>query len=536
MGNIPTFFRGREASERVNIRSVSDPREAIAQGISNVAGVLGKAYIQKSNEAKALVDRTNLIKMTGHYASDIMKMTDEVRAEYLTEPSKANEVIKGERDRILQKYTNIAEEGGFGGSFSKEGESINKLSNMEDTKWAINQSREVARVNLIDNINDTAKRIGTQDGSMEGLLANMFLLDLNQKEYNTSFGLTEGTKVVTAGKKKYAEAFVDNLIERGDKIQLFNLLKNPETSKPLQSIPGMKEYITESIKGMEEQEKLFDLASHEATMQDLVENGADASISELREIRSDNAYALEYGVLTDQQKVQKLAERRNIDIMLKYKMTQVQDNVEDDVQAVGDIEIRIADMVLTTGTKREGSRLYPTVGKKYSETLEGIAKVQMDLADLLDEGKISMDTYKDFYKKLGILSGGVKTVSMQENKGFFGVGDGGFNIDPQKVSDQKSVGKALNEMLRNIENKQQAGYAVDYFLSNVLENNIEGTNLKGYLNTNKNTIIKESLGKAWLKNNGFLDDLKVGDMLDFSSGSYKIVGFSPEGVPLLEVK
>ena len=540
MVKIPTYFRGKLASEQTGVNTPDRSGEMMAKAVGGAADAFFQIAAEAEARSKSLVDQS-LGKTMGNYQSEYMLGADKIKKEGFEDPRQVTEKLKKLRENLTSKYSDSLSGSSAKRQFDADLNRYNATADIKDTQWQIETSVVNAKINYTQRISGDAM-LAAQVDTEEGFTDILQKFQDEESNIISSFG-ADGLGVMKQGREAIAKGFIIGMKSRGESFKASQLLTKGYF-KDYINVEDTKEIMEEVRKAAEGDEKQRDFDVAVGAANDMFQNVDDyvsitpQGVIALEEKISQLSFQIgspeEHGLNETQVSYLKTQQEMLLNLR-EVAQDRVFLNAKEDPEDMARLT-SIFQSVVQKQKSSDGGR------EVLGASIDDVLKFQRDITDMAKTGKMGKISFDKWMFSTEVAIANSVEASLVESHKVAGFGrDSGFEVPPsKKLSSSKKIRAALKDIFINANERLGAEHlvnAVDYYMDelyNLKQNNPEAINdLTPEIHQG---LVKKAKVYSSLKALGLPVYLTVGDKVSAHGGSYEIVGNDRDGMPIIKTR
>jgi hypothetical protein len=219
---ISTYTADKLASERTSIPSLDQSGVVLAQAVGN----LGEKVFALAERQKELKNQAELVKLNAEFAADYSTGAARIRQENNSNPDGAVPALADFHSQLLDSYKGRIKDPDVALRFDASATEYGFREKAATQIWALKENDKLIQKNLVDGLGASVEQAANA-GNIQDVVGLAMQLKLKQKAYTDSWGMAEGSKVVSDGQESMLTAYFVNQISNGNAFQVLKDLQDP---------------------------------------------------------------------------------------------------------------------------------------------------------------------------------------------------------------------------------------------------------------------------------------------------------------------
>jgi hypothetical protein len=546
MPRIPTYTAGKLASEQVGVPSADQSGVIVGQAVTGLANKAATLIEESLSKQRTLLQNAELTKKVSQLDSDMAVSAAEIRQQYLSNPDEGVKQLRIKRQELLDQYKSDITDPDVKLRFDAAGTESLVKGGALDQIWAFQENNKIIQKTHFDRLSSDAAFAGQTD-NLDEVLEKAFLLDQDRENFYQAWGgVLEGSKVIDAGQESIIKSYFYNQLTKGN---AFKVLKEIDSGRF-----GPKE----GSNGLIAPEKLKELRSTAVQMATAGKEDS-AALALVQNVQTNFKIdeALQEPLSATEEKINSLS-------FLIGQRQELADKGEVSPDEINVLKQQLSLLENIRGAQLSRSNMYITpdpdveadmtarffglfpkgnTKKAFKATMQDVFQFQQDLVK--NREKMDPKTFEKLSKLSEAafqseIQGFIKGSKFQTKASWFGMGPL-ESVDKNRLSPSKKIQNVLSGLISNHDPKEgnkQLYETMRYFLDDLSER-IDLTNptdLSALPQADLDLLATTAKRKAKLSQMGLPIYLQNKDTIYRAGSAYNIVGFDPDGMPLVEPK
>jgi hypothetical protein len=487
-----------------------------------------------------------LAKSVSQFDSDMAIAADGLKKQFISSPDEGLKQIQAKRQDLFEQYKSQITDPDVKIQFDANGQHFLNQARVLDSVWAFNANNSRIQKTHFDRLTQDADFAGQTD-NFDEVLQKAQLLDRDREGFYQAWGgVLEGGKVIDAGQESMIKSYFYGQLSKGN---AFKVLKEIEDGRlgPLEGDNGI-------ISPMKLKE-MKGVALRMATAGK--EDAAALALVQAVQTNFNIDEALAGPISATEEKINSLSFE-----IAKKKKLETEGQVSPDeiktlesqqklLENIRNAQISRSEMYVTPDPEVNAdmtsrfSNLFQkkNVNKPFKGTLEEVFKFQQDLVENRDRidpalfKKFSLLTEKAFQSEI---QGFVKGSKLQTKASWFGLGPLEA-VDKGRLSSSKKLQNVFSGIIAK--HKPEEGNKDLFETMKIFFDDLDeavdikdAPSLEAMSQDQLNQLVEGAKRKMQLQKMGLPVHLGVKDVIYRGGSFYFIVGYAPDGMPLVAEK
>ena len=516
--------------------------DAVTRLAAKAADVIGEAVAKQH----ALLQKAELSKKISQFDSDSTISATEIRQQHLETPDEGIKLLQAKRQELFSQTKDSITDPDVKLNFDAYGSESLIKGQALDQLWAFDQRNQLIQKTHFDRMAQDATFAGQTD-NFEEVIQKALLLDNDRASFYQAWGsVTAGEKVIQQGQESMVKSYFYGQLDKGNAF------------KVLKEIDDGRLGATEGNNGIIEPNELKQMRGVALKMATAgKEDAAALALVDAVQTNFNIDEALKQPISTTEERINSLSfeiskkkelEAKGEVSSEEVKTLESQQKLLENVRAA---QMSRNDMYIVPDPSVEAEMtsrftgLFPkgNMRKPFKGTMEEVFKFQQDLLANRDHispklfDRLSLLTEKSFQDEI---NGYKKGSKFKTQKSWFGLG-GLEAADKGRLSGSKKLQNTFSEIIAKHDptqgNKDLFETMRFFFddLDEVLDLN-DAPSLEAFSQAALDGLVNGAKRKMQLKKMGLPIFMGEKNVIYRGGSAYTIVGFDPDGMPLMESK